>query len=73
MILLIEVIEHLDKPKTGLKKLYNILKDDVILFLDTPICDSVSRRARRILYSKTRAKQMKDWDKTHIEGHSKKT
>jgi len=72
VILLIDVLEHLDKPKAGLKKFYNSLKDNGILFLNISTCDSVSKRARRIVYSETRVKQMKDWDETHIGSYSKK-
>lgn len=72
VILLMDVLEHLEQPKLGLKKLYNALKTNGILFLNIPVCDSISKRVIRLIFSKTRAKQMKNWDETHIGSYSRK-
>jgi len=72
VILLMDILEHLNRPYVGLNKVYSALKSDGILFLNIPVCDSVQKRARRLFYSETRASQMKDWDETHIGSYSKK-
>lgn len=72
VILLMDVLEHLDRPKVGLKNLYNILKNGGILFLNIPGCDSLAKRCRRLVYLETRLEQMKNWDETHMGGYSKK-
>lgn len=72
VVLLIDVLEHLEKPYFGLRKIHNALRVGGILFLNVPVCDSLQKRLRRLLLAETRTKQMKDWDETHIKGYSKK-
>lgn len=72
VILMMDVLEHLEKPEQALEKAYKLLNDNGALYLNIPICDSLALRCRRFLKLASRESQLHDWDETHINAYSKK-
>lgn len=71
LILLMDLLEHLDRPHAGLEKVHRALKTGGVLFMNIPVCDSIQKRARRWIGIESREKQMRDWDETHVQSYSK--
>ncbi len=70
IVLLMDVLEHLEQPLKALKIIYSILEKQGLLFLNVPVCDSWDSIARRLLRGKTKLQQMIEWDETHVEAYS---
>ncbi|HEC69857.1 MAG TPA: class I SAM-dependent methyltransferase, partial [Candidatus Omnitrophica bacterium] len=64
VVLVMDVLEHLEKPEEALKKIYNILNPQGFLYMNIPICDSLSLRLWRLLSGQTRAELVRGCDET---------
>jgi predicted TPR repeat methyltransferase len=73
VVMMMDVLEHLDDPGAALQKVNEILKKGGLLLMSTPVCDSLKLRLRRALYKETRLQQAKRWDETHVRGFTKKS
>ena len=72
IVLMMDVLEHLEKPEEALKKIYNILTPQGFLYINIPICDSLSLRLWRLLSGQTRAELVRGCDETHLNSYSKR-
>ncbi|HEC69166.1 MAG TPA: methyltransferase domain-containing protein [Candidatus Omnitrophica bacterium] len=72
VVLVMDVLEHLEKPEEALKKIYNILNPQGFLYMNIPICDSLSLRLWRLLSGQTRAELVRGCDETHLNSYSKR-
>lgn len=66
MVLLLDVLEHLDTPAKALQIIHGLLTEGGLLVLNAPVCDSFAKRARRLLLGETKLQQMQKWDETHL-------
>ncbi|MGB3241881.1 MAG: class I SAM-dependent methyltransferase [Candidatus Omnitrophota bacterium] len=73
VVVMIDILEHLDDPGAALQKVNEILKKGGLLLMNMPVCDSLKLRLRRTLYKETRLQQAKRWDETHVWGFTKKS
>jgi 2-polyprenyl-3-methyl-5-hydroxy-6-metoxy-1,4-benzoquinol methylase len=72
VVLLMDVLEHLENPGEALRKIYKILAPGGIVYLNIPICDSLALRCWRAITFKSRKELVCGWDETHINAFSKK-
>ncbi len=72
IVLLMDVLEHLEKPEEALRKLWDILAPNGILYLNIPICDSLALRCWRLITLTSREELVLGWDETHTNAYSKK-
>ena len=70
LILLIEVLEHLDNPRRSIRKVKELLSEGGNLLLAVPVCDSLLKRYHRLRYGVGKFVQVRDWDDTHLHAFS---
>ena len=70
LVLLIEVLEHLDDPAAALEKIKVLLRPGGKLLLTVPVCDSLLKRYHRRRYGVKKIEQVTDWDETHLHAFS---
>jgi len=73
VVLLLDVLEHLEEPLTALGIVHTLLRKNGVLFLNVPVCDSLASIMQRLLHQKTKLQQMQEWDPTHLAAFSGKT
>jgi SAM-dependent methyltransferase len=71
LVLLIQVLEHLDDPGAALARIRRLLKTEGRLLLAVPVCDSLLKRYHRFRYGVGRREQVLDWDPTHRHAFSR--
>jgi SAM-dependent methyltransferase len=71
LVLLIEVLEHLEEPRKAIEVIRSILREDGKLLLTVPVCDSFLKRYERFRYRLTRERQVRSIDETHIHAFSR--
>jgi len=70
LVLLIEVLEHLEEPSAAVRKIYSLLRPGGKLILSVPVCDSLLKRYHRFRYGTDKLTQVVDWDETHRHAFS---
>ena len=70
LILLIEVLEHLEEPFAAIRKIHSLLIQGGKLILTVPVCDSFLKRYHRFRYGTDKLTQVVDWDNTHRHAFS---
>lgn len=70
VVLMMEVLEHLEEPEAALRNVRALLADDGLLYLTVPICDSIFERVLRIKRRMSRQEQVRRIDETHIHAFS---
>lgn len=72
IVLLCDVLEHLDDVNSALDKIRNALKVGALLYLIIPVYDSLSSRFERFLKRRSKLEKAKAHDPTHLHAFSKK-
>lgn len=72
LILLMQVLEHLEDPTGALLIIKRLLRPKGRLLLTVPVCDSFLKRYFRFRYRADKLVQVKEWDNTHKHAFSKK-
>jgi len=70
LVLLIEVLEHLEEPLSVIRKIHSLLTPGGNLLLTVPVCDSLLKRYHRFRYETDKLTQVVDWDETHRHAFS---
>jgi len=70
LVLLIEVLEHLEEPSAAIRKIHSLLHPGGKLILTVPVCDSLLKRYHRFRYGTDKLTQVIDWDETHRHAFS---
>ena len=65
LIILMDVIEHLESPCDALERLRSCLSDGGQVYVNVPVCDSLQKRWQRRLRRVSRLDQSRTWDETH--------
>jgi SAM-dependent methyltransferase len=71
VIMLMDILEHLDDPVAALKTVReNLLAKGGLVYATVPIYDSLHDKYERIAFGKTKIKQSKEHDPTHVQAFS---
>jgi len=70
VILLCDVLEHLENPGLAVTKIYDALKEGGILYLIVPVYDSLSNRLSRLFKRKKKIHDARAHDRTHLHAFS---
>jgi len=70
LLLIIQVLEHVDDPGLALDKIRGLLKNRGLLLLSVPVCDSFLSRYHRSRFGLNRMEQVRAWDDTHRHAFS---
>ena len=70
VILLWDVLEHLENPGLAITKIYDVLKEEGILYLIVPVYDSISNRLGRLFKRKKKIQEARAHDQTHLHAFS---
>lgn len=70
LVLLIQVLEHVDDPGRALDGIRGLLKSRGLLLLSVPVCDSFLSRYHRSRFGLNRMEQVRAWDDTHRHAFS---
>jgi len=73
VILLCDVLEHLENPGLAITKIYDALKEEGILYLIAPVYDSISNRLVRLFKRKKRIQEERERDQPHLHALSTNT
>jgi len=73
VILLCDVLEHLENPGLAITKIYDVLKEEGILYLIVPVYDSISNRLARLFKRKKKIQEAREHDQTHLHDFSTHT
>ncbi len=72
VVLLWDLIEHLEDPTTALQTVHRLLKPGGCCFINTVVCDSIHARLSRLLKKQNRLRQTQAIDASHIQPFTKK-
>lgn len=72
MILMMEILEHLEEPQQALNNARVLLAENGLLYITVPICDCIFSRLLRLKRRVSRAQQIMSIDPTHIHAFSKR-
>jgi 2-polyprenyl-3-methyl-5-hydroxy-6-metoxy-1,4-benzoquinol methylase len=70
LVLLIQVLEHLENPGAAMDGIRGLLKPKGLLLLSVPVCDSLLSRYHRSRFGVNRMEQVRGWDDTHRHAFS---
>ena len=70
VVLLMEILEHLEDPLRALKHARGLLADDGFVYVTVPICDCIFDRVGLMVRGTSRAEQVKRIDETHLHAFS---
>ena len=70
VILLCDVLEHLENPGLAITKIYDALKEEGMLYLIVPVYDSISNRLGRLFKRKKKIYEAREYDRTHLHAFS---
>ena len=70
VVLLMEVLEHVEHPLQALQHVRQLLANDGFAYITVPLCDCIFDRAQRIVFWKTREDLVKGMDETHLHAFS---
>jgi len=70
LVLMIEVLEHLEEPSAAIRNIHSLLHPGGELILTVPVCDSLLKRYHRFRYGTDKLTQVIDWDETHRHAFS---
>ena len=70
VVLMMEVLEHLEDPERALNNARELMANNGLLYLTVPLCDSIFERVLRIKRRISRQEQVRRIDETHIHAFS---
>ena len=70
VVLMMELLEHLEEPEQALKNVRRLIAKGGLLYMTVPICDCIFERISRIKHRITREEQVRRIDETHIHAFS---
>lgn len=70
VVLMMDVLEHLEDPERALNNARELMANNGLLHLTVPICDSIFDRVLRIKRRISREQQVQKMDETHIHAFS---
>lgn len=72
IILMMEILEHLESPEQALRNAKSLLAKDGLLYLTIPFCGCIFSRLLQLKRRISRAEQIRNIDETHLHAFSKK-